>query len=243
MRRFVPFREVCAKNYVPGVSIRGYSDSMTDNRKSGIALIAGSVGGIVTMAIHPTAGGPMTVAQVHRLAIVSGVAHGLAMVSVLLLFLGACGLAKSIAGADRISFAAIVTFGLACIAVFVAATVSGFIIPAILKHMAQDAPVNARPWQIVVDGIFQINQAFAEIYSVAASLAVILWSVSVLRNGGLGRGLALYGCIISALIIVGISIGHLRLNVHGMAAVWFGQAIWFVLAGYQLWSARAIAAH
>jgi hypothetical protein len=38
-----------------------------------------------------------------------------------------------------------------------------------------------------------------------------------------------------------ISIGHLRLNVHGMAAVWFGQAIWFVVAGYQLWSARAAA--
>jgi hypothetical protein len=214
---------------------------MTDNRKSGIALIAGSIGGIVTMAIHPTAGGPLTVAQVNRLAIVSGVAHGLAIASVLVLFLGACGLAKNLASADRISFAGIITFGLACVAVFVAATVSGFIIPAIIKRMAQDIPANAHPWQIVIDGIFQINQAFAEIYSVAASLAVILWSVSVLRNGGLSRGLALYGCIISALIIVGISIGHLRLNVHGMAAVWFGQAIWFVVAGYQMCSAREIA--
>jgi hypothetical protein len=127
---------------------------------------------------------------------------------------------------------------LACIAVFVAATVSGFIIPAIIKRMAQDVPANAHPWQIVIDGIFQINQGFAEIYSVAASLAVILWSVSVLRNGGLGRGLALYGCIISALIIVAISVGHLRLNLHGMAAVWFGQAIWFVVAGYQMCSMR-----
>jgi hypothetical protein len=214
---------------------------MTDNRKSGIALIAGSIGGIVTMAIHPTAGGPLTVAQVNRLAIVSGVAHGLAIASVLVLFLGACGLAKNLASADRISFAGIITFGLACVAVFVAATVSGFIIPAIIKRMAQDIPANAHPWQIVIDGIFQINQAFAEIYSVAASLAVILWSVSVLRNGGLSRGLALYGCIISALIIVGISIGHLRLNLHGMAAVWFGQAIWFVVAGYQMCSAREIA--
>lgn len=65
----------------------------------------------------------------------------------------------------------------------------------------------------------------------AASLAVILWSASGLRNGGLSRGLAFYGCITSALIIVGISIGYLRLSVHGMAAVWFGQAIWFVCLG------------
>jgi len=68
----------------------------------------------------------------------------------------------------------------------------------IIKRRAQDAPANAHLWQIVIDGIFQINQAFAEIYSVAASLAVILWSASGLRNGGLSRGLAFYGCITSA---------------------------------------------
>src|SRR5215470_6000563 len=107
----------------------GYSGSMTDNRKSGIALIAGSIGGIVTMAIHPTAGGPLTVAQVDRLAVVSGVAHALAMVSVAVVFLGACGLAKSIAAGDRTSFAGIVIFGFACFSVFIAATVSGFIVP------------------------------------------------------------------------------------------------------------------
>jgi hypothetical protein len=211
---------------------------MTDNRKSGIALIAGSIGGIVTMAIHPTAGGPMTIAQVDRLAVVSGIAHGLAIASVMVLFLGAFGLARAIASVDRTAFAGIVVFGFACVAVFLAATVSGFVIPAIMQRMARDA-VNMRTWQIVIDSIFQINQAFARIYSIAASIAVILWSVSILKNGGLGRSVAVYGCIISALIIVGVGIGHLRLNVHGMAAVWFGQAIWFVVAGFQLGSLPA----
>jgi len=210
---------------------------MTDSRKSGIALIAGAIGGIVTMAIHPTAGGAMTPAQVDRLAIVSGIAHGLAIASVVVLFLGACGLARGIAAADRASFAGIVVFGFACGAVFVAATVSGFIIPSIIKHMAHDAPGNAPMWQIVIEGIFQINQAFARIYSVGASAAVILWSVSVLRNGGLSRGVAWYGLIVSALIIVGIGVGHLRLNVHGMAVVWLGQAIWFIAAGVQMCTA------
>ena len=216
-----------------------YIDSMTDNRKSGIALIAGSIGGIVTMAIHPTANGLLTAAQVDRLVIASGIAHGLAILSVLVLFLGACGLARGIAAADRVSFAGIVTFGFACVAVFLAATVSGFVLPAIMKHMAQDASGNTRLWQIVIDGIFQINQAMARIYSVFASVAVILWSASVLRNRGLSRGVAIYGCIISGLIIVGIGVGHLRVNVHGMAAVWLGQAIWFIIAGYEMCSARA----
>lgn len=220
---------------------------MTDDRKSGIALIVGSVGGLITMAIHPTGGGNLTAEQVAHLMSLSGVAHSLAMISVLLLLLGAFGLTRSIAAADRTAFSALVTFGFASVAVLIATAVSGFIIPSIMKHMAHDVPASARQWQIVIDGIFQINQAFSRIYSVTASVAIILWSISLwsvsaLRNGGAGRGTAIYGCIISALIIAGVGSGHVRLDVHGMAAVWLGQAIWFIAVGWQLYSRPAAAA-
>ena len=209
---------------------------MTDDRKAGIALIAGSLGGILTVAIHPTGTASLSADQVAHLAIVSGAAHSLAMVSVLLLFLGTCGLARRLASADRISFAAMVIYGFACVAIMIAAAVSGFIVPDIMKRMVRDVPAAAHEWQIVMTGIFQINQAFGRIYSVAASMAVILWSISVLCNGGLGRGVAIYGCVIAPLIILGIAAGHLRLDVHGMAAVMLGQAIWFIVAGSQLCS-------
>ena len=211
---------------------------MTDDRKSGIALIAGSLGGILTMAIHPTGAASLTADQVAHLAVASAAAHSLAMVSFVVLFLGGCGLARSIGAPDRIAFSAIVTYGFACVAVFIATAVSGFIVPSIMRHMILDVPATAQQWTIVIDGIFQINQAFARIYSVAASLAIILWSVSALRNGGLGRGVATYGCVIALLIIVGIVIGHLRLNVHAMAMVVLGQAIWSVIVGAQLYSRR-----
>lgn len=209
---------------------------MTDARKSGIALIAGSLGTLVTMAIHPVARGPMAPYQIGRLAALSGIAHSIAMVSMLLLFLGACGLTRCIATEDRLAFAAIVTFGFACVAILIATAVSGFIVPAIMKHMAQDVADAAHQWQIVIYSIFQINQAFARIYSVAASLSIVLWSVSALRNGGFGRGIATYGCIISSLIILGICVGHMQLDVHGMTLVALGQAVWLIVVGYQLYS-------
>lgn len=212
---------------------------MTDDRKAGIALIAGSLGGILTMALHPTGTASLTADQVARLMAASGVAHSIAMVSMLVLFLGACGLSRRIAAADRISFAATVTFGFACVAVLIATAVSGFIVPAIMRHMVHDVPAAAPQWRIVIDGIFQINQAFARIYSVAASMAIILWSISALRNGGLGRSAAIYGCVVAPLIVVGIGIGHLRVDVHGMAVIWLGQAIWFILVGSQLCSRPA----
>lgn len=64
-------------------------------------------------------------------------------------------------------------------------------------------------------------------------------SASALRNGGLGRGVAIYGCVIAPLIILGIVTGYLRLNVHGMAIVVLGHAIWFVVVGAQLCSRQA----
>jgi hypothetical protein len=208
--------------------------SMTDNRKAGIALIAGSLGGILTMAVHPTGSISLTAEQIAHLSITSGAAHSLAMLSVLLLFLGACGLTLRMAAPDRISFAAIVTFGFACVAIMIAAAVSGFTVPGIMKHMVRDVPAAELQWQIVISGIFQINQAFAKIYSGAASMAIVLWSVSALRNGGLGRGIATYGCVIAPLLVIAIIVGHLRMDVHGMPIVMLGQVIWFIGAGTQL---------
>lgn len=208
---------------------------MTDNRKSGIALIAGSVGGLLVMAMHPSASAALPAEQVQHLMSLSGAVHSIALVSFLLLFLGACGLTQRLARADRLSFAALITFGFASVGVMIAASISGFVVPNIFKLMARDVPTAARQWQIVIAGIFQINQAFALIYSMGISLAIILWSLSAFRNRGLGRGVAIYGCIISALIILGIIAGRLRFDVRGMSAIWFGQAIWFIVAGSQLY--------
>ncbi len=135
---------------------------------------------------------------------------------------------------DRLAFAALVTYGFACVAIMIAAAVSGFIIPDIMRHMVRDVPAAAPQWNIVIVGIFQINQAFARIYSVGVSAAIVLWSASALRNGGFTRGIAIYGCVIAPLIVVGIAVGHLRLDVHGMTAVVLGQAVWFVIVGAQL---------
>ena len=56
---------------------------MTDDRKSGTALIAGSLGGILAMAIHPTGAASATAGQTEHLALVSGIAHSIAIVSFL----------------------------------------------------------------------------------------------------------------------------------------------------------------
>ena len=67
------------------------------------------------------------------LATTSAVAHSLAMVSFVVVFLGACGLVRRIAAADRIAFSGLVTYGVACVAVLIATAVSGFIVPDMMR--------------------------------------------------------------------------------------------------------------
>ncbi|HEV7509747.1 MAG TPA: hypothetical protein VGS07_33045 [Thermoanaerobaculia bacterium] len=214
---------------------------MNDDRKSGTALIAGSLGGILTMAIHPTGGGSLNADHLAHLSLVSGIAHSVAILSFILMFLGACGLMRRLAAfarkpnPDHLAFAGVVTFGFSCVAILIAATISGFIVPSILRHMVSDGAALTPQNHSIVDAVFQFNQAFSRLYSVGTSLAMALWSASALRNGGLGRGIAYYGCVIAALVTAGIVVGHLRLDVHGMAAVVLGQAIWFIGTGVQLY--------
>ena len=173
----------------------------------------------------------MTPDQVGHLVWVSGIAHGLALVSVLLLFLGACGLTRALAGPDRMAFSALVTFGFAAVAIMIAASVSGWIVPDTMQLMARDVTTNGgnqSDWRIAIAALFQINQAMSRIYSVGAAAAITLWSVCCLHTRRLSQGMAIFGCIVSPLVALLIFVGHLRLDVHGMAAVLLTEVVWFV---------------
>ena len=214
---------------------------MTDNKKSGIALIAGALSGILVMATHPTAAhASLTPQLVEQLALGSAIVHSLAMAATLALLLGAIGLTRQLASSetsidpDRLAFTGLVVFAFSVVAILLATSVSGFIIPSLWKRMFQDTAANAAQWQIAVATVFQFNQTFAAIYSVAASAAIVLWSVSGLRHGSLSRGISIYGCILPPIVIVLIAVGHLRLDVHGMGAVVLVHAIWFVIVGARL---------
>jgi hypothetical protein len=212
---------------------------MTDDRKAGLALILGTVGSIITMAIHPH--GSVTPTEFEHMALVSAVAHSLAMVSFIVLFLGTIQLTLRLAShedperRDRLAVAGLVTFGFAATALLIATAVSGFIVPGIMRHVFAVKAANEPQWDMIISAVFQFNQAFASVYSVAASSAIGLWSASALRNGGLRRFIALYGCTLPLALIILIAVGHIRLNVHGMAVVVLVHSIWFVIVGVGLY--------
>lgn len=202
---------------------------------SGAALIAGMIGSIITMALHPTArdltSGVHPVSTIMHLNIA---VHSLAMLCLPILFLGTIGLTQKLASPNRLALSGLVFFGFAETAVMVAAAASGLIAPGLYHHVAAD-PGLADTWRAVMQLNGHINQAFAQIYAVAASFAIILWSAAMLRSNYFSRALGILGTIFGTVTILAVVSGHIRVDVHGFGAIILGQAIWFICTGVTLW--------
>jgi hypothetical protein len=213
---------------------------MTDNRMSGLALILGSAGSIITMALHPTGHDLVAPGQLGTVSHMVVAVHALALVCLPVMFLGAWGLSRQLASPDRISLMALVFYGFAAVAVMNAAAVSGFMSPYIAKQMAETDPATHDMWHAMFHYNGQLNQAFAMVFVVAVSIAILLWSVSIVKSKKFATAVGIYGCILGPATIVAVVSGHVTLGVHGFGMIVLCEAIWYIAIGAQLWRHETI---
>jgi len=208
---------------------------MTDNRMSGLALITGMIGTIITMAFHPTGHDLLASGEFDSVARIAVAVHALALICLPILFLGSLGLHCRLAASNRLSLAALVMYGFAMVAVMNAATLSGLVAPGVARHMVTNETRSRDMWSVAFHLSGDLNQAFATVFVVASSAAILLWSIAIFRSSIFARALGVYGCILAPLTLIAVLSGHLRLNVHGFGMVVLGQAVWFISAGVLLW--------
>ena len=189
---------------------------------------------IITMISHP--GGKISPVEVDRVARMLIIVHSLALACIPVVFLGAWGMTRRIGGADRLAWAGLVLYAIASIAVMNAAVCDGLLAPVLIKKIVAATPETRDVWQTLMNFNFQMNQAFARVYAVGASLAVILWSLSILRYRTLGRGVGIYGVVLGLVTATGICSGFLTPDRHGFGMLIFGQAIWFLVVAAEMWS-------
>ncbi|MGA9566086.1 MAG: hypothetical protein WBS19_11230 [Candidatus Korobacteraceae bacterium] len=211
---------------------------MTDNRLSGLALIAASCGSIITMALHPT--GHIPAEQLERTIRMMIIVHSFAMAWVPVQFLGGLGLSRRIDRNGRFGIAGLVLYGFGLVAITSAAVADGLVIPDVFRQIVASAGSQAAidNWRMLSRYTFYWNQGYAQVFVGASSMAIFLWSVGIWRSGNFARGLAIYGCILPLVTVGAMFSGHLPLDAHRFGIVVLGQAIWFVVAGAQLWNAE-----
>jgi hypothetical protein len=213
---------------------------MTNDRVSGIALIAGSAAGLVTMGVHPTGAQMFAPGQLQHVAHVNVAAHALALASLPVLFLGALGLSRRLSLHAPLVSAALVTYAFALVAVMNAAIMDGLVNTAIAPHIGVGDPAVADGWRLLFNYTGFLNQAFARVFTVASSIALALWSVAILRTAIFSHAVGVYGCVLAPITVLAVVSGHLALDVHGFGAIVLSQALWYIIVGVQMYRAPAL---
>ncbi len=199
----------------------------------GIALSLGTLGGVMTMIFHPTGhdllNQPDEIAR--RNELIAVVVHILAIISLPITFFGLLGFCRRLGLENPLVSAGLVVYGFGGIAVMSAAVLSGLVGPILTRKILESDEATQKILYAILMNNFQLNQGFTKVYLVAVAVAVIMWSILLLKKGRLMQITAIIGFLVGAFGLIGIFSGHLKLDVHGFGLLMFGQAIWMILVG------------
>jgi hypothetical protein len=185
------------------------------------------------MAFHPTAHDLLAQADqiARRNEMIAVATHSLALVSFPTLFFGFLGLSRRLGWDRPLVSAALVSYGVGAVAVMCAVVFSGLVGPILTRQMLEADQSTKQLLHLVFSYNGQLNQAFAKVFVVASSLAVILWSIALLSSGRFALIIGFIGCILGLISLAAFLSGHLRLDVHGFGLFVFGQSVWTILLG------------
>ena len=199
---------------ISGDTMRQLQRGNTDDRFTGAAMIAAALLAVFAMGLHPRGadgGLPQLV-------------HGALMVFALTMLAGFARYAQRLGLAGFPVMAGLVAYAVGTIANLLAATINGFVTPALTAgHVSRE----------ILRLCWELNQAFAHGAVYAVSAAFALWGVEILLRGrGRARLFGLAGlaagaapAAILALDVIGMG------DVAGAFAVYAAQLSFTVLVG------------
>ena len=207
---------------------------MDTNRSAALALIGGSLAGLVTMILHPTGHDVITNASTGAANTLNSAVHLLSIVAQPLILAGALAVTARLRAGRDLAVTAYVFFALGGVCIIVAAVASGFIAPALLGGMATAS--EAQRAGMLADLRFAgiVNQAFAKVYVTFAGLAIMLWSLAIMKGREMSRVLAVYGLVAGPILVAGVTADILTLDIHGFGAVVLAVGLWMIWAGRSL---------
>jgi len=206
---------------------------MTDDRITGLALIAGSAGVILALGLHPS-GRDLFAAETFASAARKLIAvHSLALACLPVWLFGAWGLSRRL-DVQWTARAALVTYAFALMAMMNAVVIDGLVTPGLAHGIVNATGTAGQGWRIAFNHNSLMDQAFMRVFLVASSVAIVLWSASILRSAALGRAVGVYGCVLGAATVIAQLSGQLDIHQHLFGAAIVGQVVWFVIVGTSL---------
>lgn len=187
-------------------------EDRTADRIAGTAMIGAAAAILLAMGHHPTRDGGGGVNQlVHSTLIL--------LVGVLAFGFGRWAIGRGI-GRPAV-LAGVVPFAVGTLGHIVAATLNGFVAPALTGAAAA--------------AVFAANQAFAKLGVIATGIAYLFWSLAYLAAPGTrARLIGAVGLVAGAAPAVALAAGAIRLDLAGATIVYGAMAGWAALVGLDL---------
>lgn len=199
-------------------------------KASGVSLLAGAILATLTMAMHPIGGSLAEIAAKKGIFMFS---HTLAMVSMPFIAFGFWGLATALATKARIAFLAFAVTCFGLIAVMIAGTVNGFVLPMFASNYTGSS-TDSSVLQAIRDYGWLIGTTMDYFFIVALSLAILIWSVIVITTGQLSRWLGYYGLLIVVVTLMGLIVKFNFTTVLGFGLFIFSLVSWIIIAAILL---------
>lgn len=204
---------------------------MKHSKIYGIALILGTLGGIITMAFHPTGRDMLNQPDetARRNELIAFAVHTLAIMSLPCVFFGLLGFCRRLGLDKPLVSAALVVYGFGAVAAMVAAVINGLIGPILTRKILEADEPTQKLLHLILMNNYLLNQGLTKVYVAATAFALIAWSVSLWSKGKLMKAAAVIGFIVGILSLLGVFSGHLKLDVHGFGLFTFALSIWTIL--------------
>jgi len=188
------------------------------DRIAGGALIGAAAVSVLAMAHHPAGADA---------GALGGIVHG-TMIAVLMA--SAFGFAHFALrrGAPRPAIlAGLIAYALSAVVTIGAATINGFIVPALAARGVTDRGLFLFAWEA--------NQALAKLGVYATAAAFAFWSLDFLRRPGLeAKAIGALGLAAGPGVAALLAAGVIRMDVAGAGLAYAAFALWGVLVGLHL---------
>lgn len=199
-------------------------------KAAGISLLTGAVFATMTMALHPVGGSLEEIARKKGVFLFT---HSLALFTIPFLAFGFWGLATALFTKSRLSFLSFAISCFALIAVMVAGTVNGFVLPGFASNYS-GSTVDGTVLRAVRDYGWILGSSMNYIFIAGLSLAIVMWSVITIATRQLSVWLGWYGLLIVAGTALGLLLKFNFNTKYGFGIFIFMIVSWLIIASLQL---------
>ncbi len=201
-------------------------------KKAGLSLIAFTILLVFTMMLHPAGGSIEHLVKISRMIAIT---HAIAILSLPFGWIGFWGLTQKIGKDHFLSMLAFAFMSLGLMAALLAAATNGLVLPIFLQHHKDATPEIIDSIRPIIQYGFAINHAFDYIYTGAFSLAILCWSIAIVRTKKLAAWIGWSGIAVSSIVAIIFISGMAVNNLLGLRIFVTAIVIWILLVGADMY--------